>query len=49
MLKAHIVWKVSMKHILVTNIKWENPQPMQHVVILIQVGMHLCQPEDVCL
>ena len=25
MLKAHLLWKVSMKYILVTNIEWENP------------------------
>ena len=38
MLKAHLQWKVSMKYILVTHIKWKK-QPMQHVVILTQVDM----------
>ena len=32
--KVHLLRKVSIKSILVTNIEWENPQPMRHVVIL---------------
>ena len=35
-----------MKSILVTNIEWENSQPMRHVAILIRVDMHLDQSID---
>ena len=38
-----------MKSILVTNIKWGIPKPMQHVVIFTQVDMHLGQSEVVFL
>ena len=30
MLKAHLLWKVTMKYILVTNIEWE--KPAAHVI-----------------
>ena len=40
------LWKVSLLSILVTNINIK-PQPMQHVVILTQMYMHMCQSEDV--
>ena len=32
-----------------SSIKWENSKPMQHVVVLTQVDMHLGQPKDVYL
>ena len=35
--------------ILVTNIEWENPQPIRHVVILTPVDMHLGQLGDAYL
>ena len=40
-----------MKFIFVNTIKWENPQPMQHLVIhvLTRVDVHLGQPDDVYL
>ena len=38
-----------MKSILVTNIEWEIPQPMRHVVILTPVDMRLGQSGDVYL
>ena len=34
---------------LVTNIKWEKPQAMRHVVISAQVDRRLCQSEDAYL
>ena len=49
MLKAHLLRNVSMKTILITNIEWENPQPMRHVAILTRVDMHLGQSGNVYL
>ena len=38
-----------MKSILVTNIEWEKPQPMPHVVILTRVDRRPGQSGDVYL
>ena len=51
MLIAHMLWKISMKSILVTNIKWEKPTAHAtcSYVISALVNRHLGQSGDVYL